>query len=412
MPLPENVQPMSVSVLTNRIKLRLEEHFPDVWVAGEMSNLVRQQQSGHWYFSLKDRDAVVKCMMRVGFNRRIKFEPKNGMELIVHGQVSMYVSQGNCQLYVDELLPKGIGAAELALQQLREKLREKGYFDPKRKRRIARCPRRIALIASPTGAAIRDMLEILTHRWPLADVVVCPSKVQGDGAAQSVAAVIRTIGRLHSSRRLLFSAIVVGRGGGSTEDLAAFNEECVADAIHESCVPVISAVGHETDVSIADLVADYRALTPSQAITHLCPDRQELMEELIERGGRLRDALRDRLGLMRERLVRLADRPALRRPLDRVRVHEQRLDGLAERLHRAVRTQVQRSQRQLDANAERLGSLSPLNVLKRGYSLTRTADGVHLIRDAATVAPGDRIVTRLARGEIVSRVETARTPED
>jgi exodeoxyribonuclease VII large subunit len=412
MPLPDNVEPISVSALTMRIKLRLEEHFPEVWVAGEVSNFVRHYQSGHWYFSLKDRDAVLKCMMRVGFNRRLKFDPQNGMEVIVHGQVSVFPGQGIYQLYVDQLQPKGEGAAELALRQLMEKLRAKGYFEQKRKRRFAKCPRRIALVASPTGAAIRDMLEILNLRWPLAEVIVCPSRVQGDGAAENIAAVIRTVSRLNAEKKLQFSALVLGRGGGSTENLAAFNEECVADAIFESSVPVISAVGHEIDVSVADLVADYRALTPSQAITHLCPDRQEMMDDLIDRGDRFRESLDNRLRHARQRLAQFADRPALRRPLDRIRDHEQRLDTLSDRLARAIRTGLQRSERQLTSAAERLESLSPLKVLKRGYSLTRTESGEHLIRNAAEVAPGDCIVTRLARGEIVSRVETARTPED
>ena len=411
MPPPENVEPISVSALTTRIRLRLEEHFPEVWVAGEVSNLVRAS-SGHVYFSLKDAKATLGCVMFRGFALRLKFDLREGMEVIARGGVTVYEPRGNYQLIVQELQPKGIGAAELALRQLMEKLRAKGYFDSKRKRRFAKCPRRIALVASPTGAAIRDMLEILSHRWPLAEVIVCPSRVQGDGAAENIAAVIRTVSRLHRDRKLLFSALVLGRGGGSTEDLAAFNEECVADAIFESSVPVISAVGHEIDVSVADLVADYRALTPSQAITELCPDRQEMMDDLIDRGDRFRESLDNRFKHARQRLAQLADHPALRRPLGRIRDHEQRLDALADRLTRAVRVGLQRSERQLTAAAERLESLSPLNVLKRGYSLTRMESGEHLIRDAATVSPGDCIVTRLARGEIVCRVESARTPED
>jgi exodeoxyribonuclease VII large subunit len=415
MPLPEGVRPFTVSGLTTAVKLRLEEHFPEVWVAGEVTNLVRAA-SGHVYFSLKDSKAVLRCVMFRGFALRLKFDLRDGMQVIARGGLSVYEPRGDYQMQVQELQPQGIGAAELALRQLKEKLLKKGYFDPKRKRQLPRFPRRVALIASPTGAAIRDMLEILTTRWPIADVVFRPSRVQGEGAAEDVAAAVRQLNHLHKLNLLPLSAIVIGRGGGSSEDLSAFNEECVADAVFESAVPVVSAVGHEIDVSVADLVADYRALTPSQAITALCPDRGELMDGLIDTGDRLREAVEHRVELARQRVDQLADRPALRRPLERLRDLEQRLDDTAGRLLRGVKLRIQRNSDKLAALADQLEGLSPLNVLKRGYSLTRTADGVNLIRDAAEVKPGDRIVTRLAAGEVVSRVERvttpARTPED
>jgi exodeoxyribonuclease VII large subunit len=251
------------------------------------------------------------------------------------------------------------------------------------------------------------MLEILVKRWPLADVVVRASRVQGAGAAEDVAGSVRLLNRLHKLNHLSLCAIVIGRGGGSAEDLAAFNEEVVADAIFESSVPVVSAVGHEVDVSIADLVADYRALTPSQAITALCPDRGELMDGLIDTGDRLREAVLHRVTFARQRVDQLADRPALRKPVERIRDLEQKLDDTASRLLRAAKQAVQRGENQLAAAADQLESLSPLNVLKRGYSLTRTADGERLLRAADAVQPGDRIITRLADGEIVSRVERA-----
>ena len=352
-----------------------------------------------------------------GFALRLKFDLRDGMEVIARGGLSVYEQRGEYQLYAQELQPKGIGAAELALRQLKEKLLKKGYFDPKRKRKLPTFPRRVALIASPTGAAVRDMLEILTTRWPLADVVFRPSRVQGDGAAADVAASVRLLNHLHKLNLLPLSAIVIGRGGGSSEDLAAFNEECVADAIFESAVPVVSAVGHEIDVSVADLVADYRALTPSQAITALCPDRRELMDGLdrhrrpAPRGGRT------------PRRTRPAARGPTRRPAGPPQADGTNpRPGTAARRHRrrrllrGVKLRIQRNADKLAALAGQLEGLSPLNVLKRGYSLTRTADGVNLIRDAAEVKPGDRIVTRLAAGEVVSRVEQvtpqARTPQE
>ena len=404
MTVPEGIKPFTVTGLTTAVRLRLEEHFPDVWVAGEVTNLVRAS-SGHVYYSLKDAGAVLRCVMFRGFALRLKFELRNGMEVVARGGVSVYDQRGEYQMQVQELLPKGVGAAELALQQLKERLLRKGYFDPNRKRPLPRFPRRVALVASATGAAVRDMLEILTKRWPVADVVVRPCRVQGEGAADEVAASLRLLNRLHKSDALSLCAIVIGRGGGSTEDLAAFNQEVVADAVFESVVPVVSAVGHEIDVSVADLVADYRALTPSQAISHLCPDRREWMDGLIDFGDRLREAVLRRVETGRQRVDQLADRPALRKPLDRVREMEQRLDDVSVRLRRAADVRVGRHDERLAALAGRLEGLSPLNVLKRGYSLTRAGDSEHLIRSASDVRPGDRIVTRLADGEITSRVE-------
>lgn len=402
MPLPDGVKPFTVSGLTTAVKLRLEEHFAATWVAGEVTNLVRAA-SGHLYFSLKDSKAVLRCVLFRGFALRLKFDLRDGMEVIALGGLSVYEPRGDYQMQVQELQPQGIGAAELALRQLKEKLLHRGYFDPKRKRKLPEYPQRVALIASATGAAVRDMLEILTTRWPLADVVVKPSRVQGEGAAQDVAASVRMLNHLHKSSRLPLCAIVIGRGGGSAEDLAAFNEEIVADAIFQSAVPVVSAVGHEVDVSVADLVADYRALTPSEAITKLCPDRRQLMEELIDFGDRLREAATHRIEQARQRVDRLADRPALRRPHERLRDLEQRLDDLGARLDRAARVKLQRCRDRIAATADQLESLSPLNVLKRGYSLTQTTDG-RLVRSTADVSAGDRIITRVTDGEIVSDV--------
>ncbi len=410
MSLPEGVKPLSVSQLTNIVKLRLEEHFAVTWVAGEVSNFTRAA-SGHIYFTLKDASAQLKCVMWRGFALRLKFDPRDGTDLFARGSLTVYPQRGEYQMIVEEMTPKGIGAAELALRQLKEKLLKKGYFDPRRKRPLPKFPRRVALIASATGAAIRDMLELLAQRWPLTQVVVRPSRVQGDGAAEDVAANLRFLSMVHEKRILPLDAIVIGRGGGSIEDLWAFNEEVVADAIFQCCVPVISAVGHETDVTVADLVADLRAETPSAAIAALAPDQKKVKMDLGTLNERLNTLASARLQFARQRLDQLAQRPALRKPLERIRDLEQQLDQTAQRLHRAAKVSLQRSQDKLAALAEQLEGLSPLNVLKRGYSLTRRGDGT-VVRSADEVAVGEVLVSKVERGEIRSRVLGITGPEE
>ncbi|MDB5313962.1 MAG: xseA [Gemmataceae bacterium] len=393
---------LSVSALTAQVRTLIEGRFPSVWVAGEVSNYTKAA-SGHMYLSLKDARAQLRAVLFRGVNLRMKFEPRDGLEVLARGRLTVYEPRGDYQFQIEELQPRGVGAAELALRQLKEALLAKGYFDPRRKKPLPRFPKRIALIASPTGAAVRDMIELLAQRWPTAEVIVRPSRVQGDGAAEEVAVAVRMLNRLHASGALRLDAIVIGRGGGSAEDLWAFNEEAVADAIFQSVVPVVSAVGHEIDVTVADLVADHRAETPSAAVVALTPHRQEMMAGLGDLNGRLHEAVGHRLQLARQRLDQLASRPALRRPLQRVHDLEQRLDAAADRLHRAAKVRLATATDRLAAVATHLETLSPLNVLRRGYSLTRTEDG-RLVRGPGDVQPGDRLVTRLANGEVVSRV--------
>lgn len=396
-------EPLSVSDLTAQLKELVEESFPSVWVAGEVTNFTRAS-SGHWYFTLKDEGAQLRAVMFRGFNLRIRFDPRDGLDVLARGRLSIYERRGDYQLLVEELQPQGIGAAELALRQLKEKLLARGYFHPERKRRLPRFPKRVGLIASATGAAIRDMIELFAQRWPLTELILHHSRVQGEGAAQEVAAAIQLLNRLHQSGELPLDAIILGRGGGSVEDLWAFNEECVATAVFNSMVPIVSAVGHEVDVTIADLVADHRAETPSAAVVALTPHLRELSEGLEDLGNRFQEAIRRRLAISRQRLDQLASRPALRRPLQRIREHEQRLDDLGGRLRRAMNQRLFQSSEKLAALTLRLETLSPLNVLTRGYSLTRKVSG-ELIRSPADVRPGDRLITRLAKGELLSRVE-------
>ena len=260
----------------------------------------------------------------------MRFDPKDGMEVFARGALNVYEPQGKYQLKVEELIPKGLGAQEAALRQLKEKLAAKGYFRPERKRLLPRFPRRLALVTSPSGAAIRDMLEILSRRWPATEIRICPVRVQGDSAAAEIAGAVALLNRVQG-----IDVLILGRGGGSTEDLSAFNDERVADAVFRSRIPVVSAVGHEIDVTIADLVADKRALTPSEAAELVVPDRAELLKMLGETDLRLREMLWGRLENARLRLADTTGRPVFRRPLDRIHGLDQRLDELGERLHRA-----------------------------------------------------------------------------
>jgi exodeoxyribonuclease VII large subunit len=307
-------------------------------------------------------------------------------------------------LVIEEIQPRGIGALELALRKLREKLAAEGLFDPARKRALPSFPRRIAFVTSPTGAAVRDFLQVLERRWRGASVLIIPARVQGDGAAAEIAAGIATANRLAGGDHAA-DVLVVGRGGGSLEDLWAFNEEVVVRAIAGSRLPVVSAVGHEIDVTLSDLAADVRALTPSEAAERIVPAADEVQAALAVRQQRLMRALRRRAAEARQRLEQLAAHRVFRRPFDRVLNHARELDALATRISRAIRQRVAGARTLVAALAAQLESLSPLGILGRGYSLTtRVSDGV-LLDDARSLDVGDQIRTRFAHGQVVSEVK-------
>lgn len=398
---PPHAKICTVSELTAEIKGLMEEAFPDVWLAAEVSNLARPS-SGHLYLTLKDSQAQIRAVVWRGVALRLRFDVRDGLEVIVRGRLTVYPPRGDYQFVVEQLQPKGIGALELALRQLKERLFQAGYFAPERKKPLPPFPRRVALVTSPSGAAVRDMLEVFARRWPAIEVWICPVRVQGDGAAAEIAAAIQLINRFDH-----VEVIIVGRGGGSLEDLWAFNEECVAHAIFGSRVPVVSAVGHEIDVTIADLVADRRALTPSEAAELVVPCRDDHLEWLRDAERRVLGLIQDRLTLARKRLDDLAERRVLGQPLERIRSLEMRLDEQGERLSKAVRRQIVRWQEQLQTQTARLEALSPLNVLGRGYSLTRSETDHAVIRSSEQVRPGDRLVTQVRAGRIISRVEEA-----
>src|ERR1041384_3700579 len=323
---------LSVSDLTRRVKKAIEETVKYVWVAGEISNFKGAGPSGHFYFTLKDAESQIPCAMWRSSVARLRFEPENGMEVIACGRVEVYVPHGKYQLIVEELEPKGVGALQLRFEQLKEKLEKEGLFDPARKRPLPFLPRKIAIVTSPTGAAVQDMLRTIRTRCCALHVVVYPVKVQGDGAAQEIAA---AIGQINLSMPDV-DVMIVGRGGGSIEDLWAFNEEVVARAIHASRIPIVSAVGHETDTTISDFVADVRALTPTDGAVKATPKLDDLAALLEDLQNKVRRALRTRAELARSQLDGLSDGRGLGRIEDLPGQLAERLDELSERLEVAA----------------------------------------------------------------------------
>jgi exodeoxyribonuclease VII large subunit len=419
---PAQPRPLSVWELTAQVKDLLEAAFTEVYVAGEISNFSRPQ-SGHCYLTLKDDRAQLRAVMWRGVAARLRFQPHDGLEVVCRGHLDLYAARGTYQLVISDIVPKGMGALELALRQLREKLAREGLFDPARKRPLPSFVRRIAVVTSPTGAALRDFLQVLGRRWRGADVTVFPVRVQGEGAAAEIAAAIETVNHLvekgnrpHLPERSegglarmalvpFFQVLVVTRGGGSMEDLWAFNEEPVVRAIAASRVPVVSAVGHEIDVTLADLAADVRALTPSEAAELVVPAAEELVANLRQVQRRLSGALRSRAETARARLDALARCTAFRRPFQQVFERVRRLDELSGRARRAAGGRVRLARQRLDTAGGRLESLSPLAVLARGYSLTQRIDDGRPIRSADELAVGQQISTRFAVGKAFSRVE-------
>jgi exodeoxyribonuclease VII large subunit len=376
--IPSGARVLSVGDFTRAIKNLLEGSFREVWVEGEVSNVSRPE-SGHVYLTLKDQEAALRIVLYRSVAVRLRFDIRDGMRVIIRGRASVYAKRGEYNLLAEELHPKGIGPLELAFRQLREKLALEGLFDPARKKPLPQLPRRIGLVTSPSGSAVRDLIEALAKRWPAAEVLLCPVQVQGDGAAAEVADALRTLNALKAAYPV--DVVIVARGGGSLEDLWAFNEEAVARAISASRIPVVTGIGHEDDVTIADLVADWRALTPTDAANCATPDRQSLL---------------DRVEGLAQRLAATLSRAS--------RASRERLDQLQGRLRRGGLAAVERARRRLEGTAGRLEALSPLAVLSRGYSITLA--GGKVARDASTLRPGQRLTTRLAQGSVTSIVES------
>jgi len=428
----------------------MEERFPAVWVEGEISNF-KVYSSGHAYFTLKDEAAQLRCVLFRTRARRVRFEPRDGLHVMAFGAVEIYAQRGDYSLVVELLEPKGVGALQLAFEQLKERLGAEGLFDPARKRPLPRFPRKIGIVTSPSGAAIRDMLRVIGRRFGEIHIVLAPARVQGDGAAAEVAQGIRELNALGG-----VDVIIVGRGGGSLEDLWAFNDEMLARTIAASKIPVISAVGHEVDFTIADFVADVRAATPSNAAELVVKEKRAVVEALADLDGRLRRVMGRALVLQRDRLQRTASRRVLTDPARPLRELARRLDDARARLRQAALTAlgrrghrlelagrglralnpvartlngrralidlqgrlergmyrgVDRARHRLGAEAGRLDSLSPLAVLGRGYSLTRTTDG-RIVRTWHDVVAGDAVSVLLHEGSLDCRVDATREHDD
>jgi len=395
---------MSVSELNRDVRRLVEEGFPFVWVTGEVSNL-KAAGSGHVYFTLKDASAQVSAVLWRGDAARVRFDLRDGLSVTVRGKLTVYEPRGSYQIVVSAVEPVGLGALQLAFEKLKRKLHAEGLFDDARKRPLPMRPRRVGVVTSPSGAAVRDVIRTLATRDPGIAVLVCPVRVQGAGAAEEIAEGIRLMSRLR-----LADVLVVGRGGGSIEDLSAFNEEVVARAIAESSIPVVSAVGHEVDWTIADFVADVRAKTPTHAAVLVAPERARLEESIVEMSRRLDRALDDRLLRCREAVRAILDRLRALRPLERIRTLARRRSEVAARLVGAVRLVLARHRSRIGALVGRVEALSPLRVLERGYSLTSREGDPAFLTDAARVRAGDRLVTWLRTGRLVSRVEESHPP--
>jgi len=432
---------LSVSQLNRRAKQLLETHLPLLWVEGELSN-VSQPSSGHWYFTLKDDQAQVRCAMFRNRNMLVRFKPQQGQQVLVRARVSLYEGRGDYQLIAEHMEEAGTGALQRAFEALKAKLGAEGLFDEARKRPIPTLPRHIGVITSPTGAAIRDVLTVLERRFPSIPVTVIPVAVQGKESAPQIVRALELANRCG-----LFDVLLLTRGGGSLEDLWSFNEEAVARAVAASQLPVVCAVGHEVDFSIADFVADLRAPTPSAAAELMTPDGEDWLETFIGYEVMLEDAMERKLRHWLQQLAWLRSR--LRHPGERLQQQAQRLDNLEVRLNQAVKSQLQGQRnrlaqlvlrqkplhparqlkdlrqslerlqqklvdltqqklqfrhQQLGEAARLLHNLSPLNTLERGYAIVRDAQG-QVVRDAQALAVGDKVQARLRQGEFSARIE-------
>lgn len=389
----------SVSELTKYVRVIVEDSFPGVWVEGEISNYVLHS-SGHIYFSLRDASATLKCAFFRRSNEKLKFKLKEGMKVIAFGSISVYEARGEYQLIVEEVEPKGIGALQLQFQQLKEKLQKEGLFDAKYKIAIPFLPTRIGIVTSPTGAAIRDILNVTRRRFSNVEIIINPVKVQGAGAKEEIAAAIRQFNLLNN-----VDVMIVTRGGGSLEDLWPFNEEIVARAIFESKIPVISAVGHEIDYTISDFAADFRAPTPSAAAELVIPKKEDLSNLIMTAATRLKNSLASKLDILTERLATLKDSYILRQPLNIITQYEQRIDDLRSDIKTYIDHLVKSREHEFRLAAGKLDALSPLAILSRGYSITSKLPDNVIIKDAKDLKAGDKVETRLGNGRLISRVE-------
>ena len=387
---------LSVTQLNTYIKSKFDgdEYLAHVFIGGEISNFTNHYKSGHFYLSLKDEKCVIRAVMFAQNARRIRFMPKDGMKVIVRGRVSVYEATGQYQLYIDDMQPDGLGALNMAFEQLKAKLEGEGLFAAERKKPLPAFPERIGVITSPTGAAVHDITSILARRYPLAEIVFCPVLVQGEGAAPQLVDALERFNCL-----LCADVIILGRGGGSLEDLWPFNEETVARAVAASKIPVISAVGHETDFTICDFVADLRAPTPSAAAELAAPDIAELEYTVRYDAARLRQDIQKKLAGFKQNLDALTASYSFKSPLNLIELERVRADQLTVRLNECMRRKTADARSALSSAGGRLNALSPLATLSRGYSIVYDQNE-HIVTNASKVKAGERISVLLNAGKL------------
>lgn len=445
-PAPRRV--WTVRELASAVRTHIERDYGDTWVEGEISNC-RAHDSGHLYFTLKDESAQLSAVMFRSSARLLRFRPQNGMQVIVRGRMTVYEDRGQLQISAEYMEPKGSGALQIAFEQLKAKLQAEGLFDADRKKSVPAIPRRIGIITSPQAAALRDILNILQRRHRSASILIFPSQVQGEAAAPEICAGLRYFNASHNDANRNVDVIIIARGGGSAEDLAVFNDEALARSVAASAIPVISAVGHETDFTIIDFVADLRAPTPSAAAELVIRSRQEVEEQVASLHHRIEKALRYRLLISRQQLTELARHGAFARMMELIHRRQQRMDDLGYRLAQAQRGILDRQRRrfdglaaavrhydlrrilsgirkELEANTTAMASamhaalrqknlhldklqseieaLSPLAILERGYALVFDSAG-KLLKNASQVGPGEEISAKLAKGSVISTVK-------
>lgn len=400
-------EPLSVSELNARIKGLIESDpvLGSVYVRGELSNY-KVYPSGHHYFTLKDAESSLRCVMFRSAASKLRFRPESGMRVTAWGRVAVYPRDGAYQLYCEGLMPEGAGDLQVAYEQLKAKLAAEGLFDPTHKKPIPRYPERIAVITSSAGAAVHDIIRVLRKRWPVAKVVLLPVRVQGVEAPPEIAGALR-----YANKYRVADVIITGRGGGSIEDLWAFNDERVARAIYASELPVISAVGHEPDVTIADFVADLRAATPSNAAELVAPDVSELRDAIRSAAARLDQAIDRGLSQRRTALTEFASRRVMQSPTGFIDQRRLELDSIRLRLDAAATGRLHRERQEFARLAAKLDALSPLKVLGRGYSIALDAEG-RAVREAGQLKAGDKLDLRLSRGGAKCLVESVYGGED
>ena len=391
---------ISVSELNGVVKLLLDNDplLRNLAVRGELSNY-KIYPSGHHYFTLKDPEGALRCVMFKGSALRLRFRPENGMKVVVTGRVSVFPRDGAYQLYAEEMIPEGAGDLAVAFEQLKARLYAEGLFDPARKKPLPEYPERIAIVTSPAGAAVHDMIRILRRRYPLAKVILLPVRVQGAEAPAEIAGAIR-----YADRWQIGDVIITGRGGGSLEDLWAFNDERVARAISACKIPVISAVGHEPDVTISDFVADVRASTPSHAAETAVPDQMELRRFLLSSQQRLTKSQEKRLAAERQRLADFAAKRCLTEPMAFIQDKRMELVHRQQRLGDLSQGQLVRKRQRFAAISAALDAMSPLKVLGRGYAVARDAEG-RILKTYRDISVGDTVTVTLGEGGFTSRVE-------